>query len=109
MHSASRQALRLLLDGDDRIEIVGQAVHGEEAVKLVLLHRPDIVTMDIQIPVMDGIEATKQLRYLPPQVKVVLVSASGSADGCERSRARARALSRRRPGQAGGDQVRASR
>jgi DNA-binding NarL/FixJ family response regulator len=75
-----RQALRLLLDGDERIEIVGNAANGEEAVKLALLHRPDIVTMDIQMPVMDGVDATKQLRYLLPQVKVVIVSASEFGD-----------------------------
>lgn len=81
-----RQALRLLLDGDERIEIVGNAPNGEEAVKMALLHRPDIVTMDIQMPVMDGVEATKQLRYLLPQVKIVLVSASEFGDRAETAR-----------------------
>jgi DNA-binding NarL/FixJ family response regulator len=81
-----RQALRLLLDGDERIEVIGQAANGEKAVKLALLHRPDIVTMDIQMPVMDGVEATKQLRYLLPQVKVVLVSASEFGDRAETAR-----------------------
>lgn len=81
-----RQALRLLLDHDERIELVGQASNGEEAVKLALLHCPDIVTMDIEMPVMDGVEATKQLRYLLPQVKVVLVSASEYSDRAETAR-----------------------
>jgi CheY-like chemotaxis protein len=49
------QALRLLLEHDERIEIVAIASNGEEAVKLALLHRPDIVTMDIQMPVTDGV------------------------------------------------------
>ena len=81
-----RDGLRLLLDRDDRIEVVAEAASGEEALKLALLHRPEIVTMDIEMPVIDGVEATKQLRELLPEIKVVLVSSSDYAGRADTAR-----------------------
>jgi len=81
-----RKGLRLLLELDARIEVVAEAANGEEAVKLAVLHRPDLVTMDIEMPVLDGVEATKQLRRLLPEIKVVLVSSSEYAGRAEPAR-----------------------
>jgi DNA-binding NarL/FixJ family response regulator len=80
------EALRLMFEREAQIEVIASANNGEEAVKLALLLRPDVATMDIDMPVMDGVEATRQLRYLLPNVKVILVSGSEYADRAETAR-----------------------
>jgi DNA-binding NarL/FixJ family response regulator len=80
------EALRLLFERVETIEVIASASNGEEAVKLAMLLRPDLVTMDIDMPVMDGVEATRRLGYLLPNVKVILVSGSEYADRAETAR-----------------------
>ncbi|PTQ52658.1 MAG: Chemotaxis regulator - transmits chemoreceptor signals to flagelllar motor components CheY [Brockia lithotrophica] len=58
-------------------EVVGEAANGVEAVALYRELRPDLVTMDITMPEMDGIAALKQIRTLDPEAKVIMVSAMG--------------------------------
>ena len=58
-------------------EIVGEAGNGEEAIKLVESEHPDLVTLDITMPVMDGLAALKEIKANHPEVKVVMVSAAG--------------------------------
>lgn len=61
----------------DDYEIVGEAANGKEAVEMYQEHGPDIVTMDITMPVMDGIEAIKAILDIDPEANIVVCSAMG--------------------------------
>ena len=65
-----------LVEADGRFEVVARARNGAEAIGLVAMHRPDCVLMDIDMPVIDGIEATRRLAQLVPATRVVIVSGS---------------------------------
>ena len=58
-------------------EVVAEAANGVEAVELYKSHQPDLVTMDITMPEMDGIEAVKQIKAVNPAAKVIMCSAMG--------------------------------
>ena len=85
-HDLFAETLVSLLAGDDRIEIVGRAVNGAEAIRLAGTHRPDVVLMDVHMPVVDGIEATLALRAESPAIRVVMLSSSSAVEDVERSR-----------------------
>lgn len=68
-----RKALRMMLGSDAELEIVDAAVNGKEAVAKTLQHKPDLVTMDVEMPVMDGIESLKQIMEKQP-TPVLMVS-----------------------------------
>ena len=73
-HQLVREGLRTLLEKDLGMEVVGEAGDGETAVKLVREFKPDVVIMDVSIPGIDGIEATKQITAENPSVKVIALS-----------------------------------
>lgn len=56
-------------------EVVGEAANGAEAVSLYREHRPDLVTMDVVMPVMNGLDALRHIRIVDPQARVVMVTA----------------------------------
>lgn len=70
-----RTGLARMLAADPRVEVVGQAKDGEEAVTQALAQKPHVVLMDIQMPKVAGIEATRRLLKASPNVKVLAVSA----------------------------------
>jgi two-component system, NarL family, response regulator LiaR len=70
-----RQGTAELLRREADIEVVGEAVNGEEAISLANLTQPDIVVMDIRMPVLSGIEATRIIRESLPQVQVLVLTA----------------------------------
>ncbi len=72
----SRKVLKNILESDGHT-IVGEAVNGEEGVNMYAEHKPDVVTLDITMPVMDGIEALQKIMELNPDAKVVMVTAVG--------------------------------
>lgn len=72
----SRKMLRTILE-DAGMEIVGEAVNGEEAVALFPSLKPDLVTLDITMPVMDGICALTKILEIDHQAKVIMVTAAG--------------------------------
>ena len=79
---AFAQSLATLLEADTRFEVVGVAADGEEAVQLAIWHEPDVVVMDIRMPIIDGIEATRLLRRSKPRACVLMIT----GDRAERSR-----------------------
>lgn len=72
----SRKILRTILEGDGHT-IVGEATNGEEGIDMYLDLKPDLTTMDITMPVMDGIEALKQIKNLDADCKIIMVTAAG--------------------------------
>jgi two-component system response regulator DegU len=84
-HSVLRKGLRLLLDFEEDIEVVGEAGDGREAVKLAKKFRPDVVVMDISMPVLSGIEATREIREQLPDTQVLIVSAAPDEDQIKRA------------------------
>ena len=79
-HVLFAEALMLTLGIDDRIEVVGSASTGVEAVSLAEALRPDVVLMDLHMPSMDGIEATRRVRNVSPDSRVVIVTAARSPE-----------------------------
>ena len=75
-HALFAEALMLTLGIDERIEVIGSASSGAEAVSLAEALRPDVVLMDVHMPSMDGIEATRRVRSVSPGSRVVIVTAA---------------------------------
>ena len=81
------RALEALLEAHGDFEVVGWASNGVEAVGLVSSRRPDVVTMDVRMPVLGGIEATRAICAAFPEVRVVALTGSTEPDDVEDVRA----------------------
>jgi NarL family two-component system response regulator LiaR len=73
-HGVVRQGLRMFLSLDPELEVVGEAANGQEAVAMARELEPDVVLMDLLMPVMDGIEATGAIRAELPEVEVIALT-----------------------------------
>jgi DNA-binding NarL/FixJ family response regulator len=76
-HMIVREGLRALLNAEADIEVVGEAENGRQAVAYASKLCPDVVVMDIAMPLLNGLEATRQIREHTPSTKVLVLSAHG--------------------------------
>ncbi|MFZ1043092.1 MAG: response regulator transcription factor [Anaerolineales bacterium] len=76
-HKLFRQGLiSLMRTREDMVEVVGEAETGEEAVRMAEQLRPDVILMDIYMPQMDGLQAAKEIRFLFPEIAIVMLTSS---------------------------------
>jgi len=75
-HPRVRQGLAVVLELWDEFELVGEASNGQEAVNLVEKLQPDVVLMDLIMPVMDGVTATRKIRQKFPHVQVIVLTST---------------------------------
>jgi DNA-binding NarL/FixJ family response regulator len=73
-HTIVRQGLAKLLEAEPGLQVIGEAENGREAVRKVEKLKPDIILMDIAMPILNGIEATRQIKKICPQTKVIILS-----------------------------------
>jgi two-component system nitrate/nitrite response regulator NarL len=85
-HGLFAEALEAILTVDGRVEVVGRATDGGKAVELVERLEPDVVLMDISMPVVDGFEATREIRRRVPGSSVLILTGSNSRHDVDRSR-----------------------
>jgi DNA-binding NarL/FixJ family response regulator len=74
-HAGFRKSLKLLIESDGDIEVVGEAKNGREAVQLTTSLHPEVVVMDIAMPLLNGLEATQQIMETSPTTRVLILSA----------------------------------
>ena len=85
-HRLFAEALEAILSGERRIDVAGRARNGAEALELALELEPDVVLMDISMPVMDGIEAARRIRDSVPGACVLMLTGSDSQSDVNRAR-----------------------
>lgn len=79
-HHVVRRGLVFFLKTQQDIEIVGEAKNGQEAIELAEKFRPDIVLMDLEMPVLNGIEATREIKKQCPEIKVMMLTSFSDQD-----------------------------
>ena len=92
-----RTGLTAILNSADGLEVVAEAHDGVEAIEKVHLHHPDVVFMDLQMPRMNGNEATREIRKLPSPPAIVVLTSLNVDDTCLQALEAGRAVSSSRP------------
>src|SRR5215217_958451 len=78
-HEVVRQGLKMLLEAELDIKVVGQAENGRLAVDLAQQLKPDVIVMDVSMPLLNGLEATRQILRARPEIAIILLSAHGES------------------------------
>ena len=84
-HTLVRAGMRALLDGLDGVSVVAEAENGEQAVALVLEHKPDIALLDITMPVLNGLQAAERILAQAPATRVLILSMHASEEYVNRA------------------------
>ncbi|MCC7372465.1 MAG: response regulator transcription factor [Chloroflexi bacterium] len=79
-HAVVRKGLRALFEQEAGIEVAGEAANGEEAVRMVERLRPDVVLLDLEMPVMGGVEAAQRISALLPEAKIVVLTSHAAEE-----------------------------
>jgi DNA-binding NarL/FixJ family response regulator len=82
-HRLFAESLMALLSEDERVEVVGIANDGVEAVALAMDLRPDVILMDLRMPVLDGLEATRRIRELGLEPQILILTGTDAAVGSD--------------------------
>ena len=85
-HTLFASAVEAILAADGRFEVVGLARDGNDAIEQALQKRPDVVLMDISMPILDGFEATRELRTRAPDLPVIMLTGSNAPPDVDRAR-----------------------
>jgi two-component system nitrate/nitrite response regulator NarL len=73
-HQMIIDGIKSILEGEEEVALIGEALHGKQLMKLIAANEPDIVLMDINMPQMDGVEATRYIKKEYPNIKVIALS-----------------------------------
>ena len=79
-HTVVRQGLRILLESEDDMKVVGEAETGRQAVQMSKKLQPDVIVLDVAMPVLNGLEATRQITREAPNTKVLILSSYSDED-----------------------------
>jgi DNA-binding NarL/FixJ family response regulator len=84
-HAGYRKSLKLLVESDGDIEVVGEAKNGSEAVRLNKTLCPDVIVMDVAMPLLNGLQATRQILATSPAAKVLILSSHSDPEYIEQA------------------------
>ncbi len=73
-HELTRFSLKLALSGQEDIELVGVASNGQEAIEMVKRHHPNVIVLDLQMPIMDGWSASSRIKNIDPSTQIIAYS-----------------------------------